>query len=264
MLLLGLALVGSWTYAWIQYRSIGQLTSARDQLAASLSQTKAEIDNMSTQLKAMAAAQRSAEQVPAESAASVAARRSTKQQPVAARRDAAQHARAPSTPVDDPRWKKVESDLAKTRSDLEGSIKSSHDELNDAIARTHEELMVLQRKGERNYYEFDISKSKQFERVGPISVSLRKASTKHSYCDLEVRLDDNQMSKKHVNLYEPVLFYQEGYSLPIEVVVNRIDKNRIKGYASKPKFAVSQAASPDINRTEPVSSSGTNPAKMQE
>ena len=35
-------------------------------------------------------------------------------------------------------------DLVSTRTELQGSI-----------AKTHDEIVVLQRKGERNYYEFD-------------------------------------------------------------------------------------------------------------
>jgi len=48
-------------------------------------------------------------------------------------------------------------DLVSTRTELQGSI-----------AKTHDEIVVLQRKGERNYYEFDIDKSKQFSHTGPV------------------------------------------------------------------------------------------------
>jgi len=268
MLLLCAALVTSLGFAWYQRRAAAQLTSSRDQLTASLSQTKAEVDAMSAQLKALAAAQRSSEPAPSPVVPAV------KKPPKTAHRNVTQRAAVSRQPADDPRWKKIDSDLAKTRADLEssmksnrdeleGRLKSSHDELNDSIAKTHEELVALAQKGERNYFEFDLSKSKEFERVGPIGISLRKADTKHKYCDLEVRVDDNQLSKKHLNLYEPVFFYPGGYSQPIEMVINRIDKNHIKGYVSKPKYGQAQVASAGADRNESASPSVTAPDKKQ-
>ncbi len=251
--LLGLALAVSLGFVWYQHRSVQQLTASRDQLLDSLSQTKARVELMSAQLSALAAAPRRDE--PVASAPAPAADAA----PRAARRTVAQRARVARAPAEDPRWKKINSELAQTRSDLESSIKSSHDELNDSIAKTHDELVTLSKKGERDYSEFELTKSKQFVRTGPISLSLRKTNVKHVYCDLEVRVDDNQISKKHVNLYEPVFVYQEGYSQPLELVINRIDKNQIKGYVSKPKYGKQQVASTNADGSE----SGTASAAAQ-
>jgi len=44
-------------------------------------------------------------------------------------------------------------------------------------------VVALSKRGERNFTEFDIAKSKQFERSGPLSLSLRKADTKHQRFD---------------------------------------------------------------------------------
>ncbi len=262
--LLGLALAVSVGFAWFQHRSVQQLTSARNQLAESLGQTKAQVDSMSEQLKVLASAARQAERAPAVSPAAA------KPVPKAENRRSIQSARAARRPAEDPRWKKVDSelaqtrsDLAQTRSDLENNLKSSHDELSQSIARTNDELAELQKKGEYDYFQFDLGKSKQFSRTGPIGISLRKADTKHDYCDLMVRVEDDQLGKKHVNLFEPVFFYPEGYSQPIELVVNRIDKNHIKGYVRKPKYGPTQAASTDSRRLEISSGAGatTQPEK---
>ena len=43
-------------------------------------------------------------------------------------------------------------------------------------------------------------KAKQFQRIGPITLSLRRADTKHKNYDIEMIVDDNQMGKKKVNL----------------------------------------------------------------
>lgn len=122
-------------------------------------------------------------------------------------------------------------ELASTRTDLQGSI-----------ARTHDELVVLQKKGEKNYYEFDLDKSKQFHRSGPVGVSLRKANTKHQYADLELMVNDAQLSKKHVNLFEPVFFYSADQGRPVELVINSITKNHIHGYISGPKYSATELA----------------------
>ncbi len=134
-------------------------------------------------------------------------------------------------------------DLQSTRDDLNGSITKSHDELSGSIAKTHEELVALERKGERSYFEFNLSKSKQFQKDGPMSISLRKSNEKHKYCDLVMIVNDSEVSKKHVNLYEPVLFYPEGYSQPLQLVINSIGKDAARGYVSEPKYKSSELAS---------------------
>jgi len=94
----------------------------------------------------------------------------------------------------------------------------------------------LAKKGERNYYEFDLGKSKQFTREGPIGVSLRKANTKHVYADLELLVDDAQLTKKHVNVFEPVAFYTSQSRQPVELVINQVTKDHIHGYVSMAKY----------------------------
>jgi hypothetical protein len=130
----------------------------------------------------------------------------------------------------------------KTRTDLESNLQSTRDDLNGAIAKNHEELVALERKGERNFYEFNLQKSKQFQREGPISISLRKSNDKHKYCDLVMIVNDSEVSKKHVNLYEPVLFYPEGYSQPLQVVINNVGKDAARGYVSEPKYKPTELA----------------------
>ena len=141
------------------------------------------------------------------------------------------------------RWKKMQSQLdeqgdaiASTRQDL-GNTRT---ELQGSIARTHDEIVVLQRKGERNYYEFDLDKAKRFMAEGPIGVRLRKANVKHQYADLELLVDDVSLTKKHVNLYEPAVFYAAESDHPVELVINSVSKNHIHGYVSAPKYRRSE------------------------
>jgi hypothetical protein len=147
--------------------------------------------------------------------------------------------------VEDPRWKQFKSQLDEQGRAIESArddLVNTRTELSGSIARTHDELVVLQKRGERNYYEFDLGKSKQFARNGPIGVSLRKASIKHQYADLELMVDDARLSRKHVNLYEPVMFYASDAAQPVELVINSISKDHIRGYISEPKYRKSDLA----------------------
>jgi hypothetical protein len=147
--------------------------------------------------------------------------------------------------------------VAKNRADLEGSINTTKDELNGSIAKNHDELVLLEKRGERAYFEFDLSKSKQFQRVGPMSLSLRKTDTKHKSYDLAMLVDDNELSKKKVNLYEPVWIHLETGGQPVQIVVNRVDKDTVHGYVSAPKYkqselATASAPSPATAATQPT------------
>lgn len=175
----------------------------------------------------------------------------------------------PSAPPRDPRVDQLqtrlsgqEKELASTREqlarstqDLEGRLSTARDELSGSIARTREELAELQRRGDRNYYEFDLFKNKEFSRVGPLGLSLRKADTKRRSYQLKLRVDDQELEKKNVNLYEPLLLSTPDHQQPLQLVVNEITKDRIKGYISEPKIrqpalARSSAAAP-VLQTRP-------------
>ncbi len=141
--------------------------------------------------------------------------------------------------IDDPRWKKVQGQLDEQGKQIDSTrqdLANTRTELQGAIATTHEQLVRLEKKGERSYYEFDLNKSGQVQREGPVGVRLRKANTKHQYADLEMMVDDFKVSKKHVNIYEPVVFYSGDRKAPVELVINSIGKNHIHGYVSEPKY----------------------------
>ena len=80
---------------------------------------------------------------------------------------------------------------------------------------------------------------------------LRKADSKHAYCDLQFLVDDKEITRKHVNLYELINYYPEGFPLPVEVVINHIDKNSVKGYVSEPKYRNTERAGASAARLRP-------------
>ena len=130
----------------------------------------------------------------------------------------------------------VKNDLDETKSKLERAT-GDMGVMSGLIARNHEDLEELKRKGDRNYFEFTIQKSKAAQHVGPVAVSLGKTDPKRSKYTITVLTDDKSIEKKDKTAGEPVQFYVKGtarYS-PYELVVFDVTKNQITGYLSTPK-----------------------------
>jgi hypothetical protein len=166
--------------------------------------------------------------------------------------------------IDDPRWKKVQGQLDEQGKQIDSTrqdLANTRTELKGSIATTHDQLVTLEKKGERSYYEFDLNKTGQAQREGPVGVRLRKANTKHEYADLELMVDDFKVSKKHVNIYEPVVFYSADRKVPVELVINSIGKNHIHGYVSEPKYkGADLEAMANSSANNPASNPANNPA----
>ena len=74
------------------------------------------------------------------------------------------------------------------------------------IARNGTELEVLKHKGDRNYYEFTLTKG-QKKPVGTVSLELKKADTKKSRFTVVVSCRRPEYEKKDRNVDEPLQFY---------------------------------------------------------
>jgi chromosome segregation ATPase len=136
----------------------------------------------------------------------------------------------------------VRTDLDATKTDLAASkreIGDVRDSLGRQIARNADELSVLKRRGERDYYEFDIMKTKDMERVAGIRLQLNKADVKAKRYDVTLQVDDSKLQKKNQLLNEPIQLSVGKERVRYELVVNSIDKDRIRGYISTPKDSVS-------------------------
>lgn len=229
-----------------QQQKISQLTAHESDMNSTIGQLQSQLSNVTNKMADMQAAQSAAAANAASQTANAAHAKTdprwnkfqgqlkTEQQQLASQQDALtseQNAIASE-----------ESSLDQTRNDLQGSINANHDELSGSIAKTHDELVALEQRGERNYDEFDLKKGKnnRYYRVGPISLELRKSDPKHKHYDLAMMVDDNQMQKKNVNLYEPIWIGDSQDSQPVQVVVNKIDKDHIHGYVSSSKYSQAQ------------------------
>lgn len=139
----------------------------------------------------------------------------------------------------------TQSDVAATKADLESTKSKLQSTVGDLgvqsglIARNHDEVEELKRLGERDIFEFSLTKEKKPQHVGPIQVVLRKTDPKHYRYTMDVVADDKNIEKKDKTVGEPVQFYVRGARAPYEIVVFDITKKDAKGYLSTPKSASS-------------------------
>lgn len=249
------ALVGGAGIYAVHEHNVAQNLAVRNaQAAASLNTTQQQLSDLNAKVNLLA----SREQAQAATAAAAA----TPAPIIIGRRTSA----AARQRVD-PRYTKLQSQLdaqgkaiQQTQDALagtQGDLSNTRTELTGSIAHTHDELVLLEKKGERNYVEFDLSKSKDFKREGPFELRLKKINDKHQYADMDLMVDDRNLSQKHVNLYQPVMFYTPDSPQPVEVVINSIGKDHIHGYVSASKYRQSELASMANDQTN----AAANPAQ---
>ena len=156
-------------------------------------------------------------------------------------------------------------DIEATKTDLEatkGKLERSLGDMNvmsGLIAHSREDLEDLKRRGDRNYYEFSLQKSKTAQRVGPVQMSLNKTDPKKAKYTVTVIADDKTIEKKDKTSGEPVQFYVKGSSrmAPYEIVVFDVGKNQITGYLATPKE--SGAAAPPVAAAPTAAAPPTKP-----
>jgi chromosome segregation ATPase len=148
----------------------------------------------------------------------------------------------------DAKLTQVSADLSGTKSEVEATKKEleatkgklertigDQGVMSGLIARNKEEVEELKHRGERNIFDFNISKSKQPQHVGPILIVLKKVDSKKSKYTLDVIADDKTIEKKDKNALEPVQFYTRSTHQLFEIVVFDTSKDKIMGYLSTPK-----------------------------
>jgi hypothetical protein len=141
----------------------------------------------------------------------------------------------------------VKTAQAQTQAQLEKTIaelKSVNGDLGVAsglIATNGKELAALKLRGERNYLDIKLGKTKQPVRFGDITLKLDNADPKRNRYSLDIMADDKRVTKKDKSLNEPVQFYTaKGGHTPYELVINSINKNEIVGYLATPKDMASR------------------------
>ena len=125
-------------------------------------------------------------------------------------------------------------DLESTKSEFANALSGTKGELSGAIARTHDELVALAHKTDRDYFEFNLAK-KRTQKVGTVTLQLQKTDTKKNVFTVNLLFDDKSHVHRDRAMDEPVYFYVQGASSALELVVNKMGKDSISGYISTPK-----------------------------
>ena len=138
----------------------------------------------------------------------------------------------------------VKEEVASTKSELQKTIdtlKSVQGDLgvtSGLVATNGRELEALKQLGQRNYFEFNLGKTKAPQRVGDVMVQLKKVDQKRNKYWVDIIADDKRTEKKEKSVAEPVQFYTaKGGRIPYEIVVMNVGKDVITGYLSTPKVS---------------------------
>jgi TolA-binding protein len=125
----------------------------------------------------------------------------------------------------------VKTDLAATNNNLQ----MARGEMGTLIAKNHDEIDQLRRMGERDYFEFTLAGKGNRSKVGNLAVELRGTDTKKGQFTVALYVDDMRLEKKNRSVDEPIYFYTQGTRAPLEMVINKVEKDKVVGYLSAPK-----------------------------
>lgn len=139
----------------------------------------------------------------------------------------------------------TQTDLASTQQNVDQLSKDlgmARSEFGTLIARNHDDIEALRKLGDRDYFEFTLTKNEK-QNIAGLGLTLKKTNVKHSRFDLNLLADDLQVEKKARTVEEPIFFYLAGSKKPYELVVNKVESDRVTGYISTPKGATQELAS---------------------
>jgi chromosome segregation ATPase len=108
-------------------------------------------------------------------------------------------------------------------------------EISGLVTDNQTQLASLQRMTQRDRVRFQLTKSKNLQRVADIQLRLRATDVKRNKYSIEILADDKTFLKKDRQAAEPVLFYMGDGSQPYELVITKINKDTVSGYLAKPK-----------------------------
>jgi len=135
---------------------------------------------------------------------------------------------------------KLGGDVTGVKTDLDAtknSIQMARSEMGTLIARNHDEIDQLRRMGQRDYYEFTVTRKAGAQKVGTVQVELKDNNTKKNQFTINVLADDKSFEKKNRSVNEPIFFYTGGTRQAVELVINKVSKSTASGYLSVPKAA---------------------------
>lgn len=136
----------------------------------------------------------------------------------------------------------VKTEVATARGDLDRTISDLRRTTGDMgvmsglIATNRKELEALRSMGEKDYYEFTLTKGQKQQRIGDIVMAVKRVDTKRNRFTVDIVADDKRVEKKDKTVNEPVQFYVLSRArVPYELVVNEVRKDTLVGYLAMPK-----------------------------
>ncbi len=142
-------------------------------------------------------------------------------------------------------FNRLNGDVTGVKGDLDAtknSIQMARSEMGTLIARNHDEIDQLRRMGQRDYFEFALTRKSGPQKVGGIQVQLKSTNVKKNRYTVDVLADDKSFEKKDRSVNEPIFFYTGGSRAALELVINKVTKSGATGYLSLPKSAAASSA----------------------
>jgi chromosome segregation ATPase len=145
-------------------------------------------------------------------------------------------------------------DVTATKTDLDTTKKTvgvltsdlgmARSELGTLIARNHDDIEALRKLGQRNYYEFTLTRGES-QKIAGVGLVLKKTNVKHHSFNLNLLTDDMEVEKNNRTVNEPVFFSVGGAKGFYELVVNKVEQNKVTGYVSTPKYGSEAVTKPE-------------------
>jgi septal ring factor EnvC (AmiA/AmiB activator) len=136
----------------------------------------------------------------------------------------------------------VRTEVASTRGELDKTISDLRRTTGDMgvmsglIATNRHELQALRALGERDYYEFTITRDQKQQRIGDIVMQVKRTDPRRNRFTIDIVADDKRVEKKDKTVNEPVQFYVLSRArVPYELVINEVRKDTLVGYLAMPK-----------------------------
>jgi chromosome segregation ATPase len=135
----------------------------------------------------------------------------------------------------------VKSQISTTKSDLQKVIETLQRARGDLdgqsalIARNARELEALKAQGERMITDLALPKEKAPRKFDGFQLRLTATDPKKNTFTVEIVADDKRIEKKDRTINEPLQFRLSRSTIPWELVVNDVQKDKISGYVSAPK-----------------------------
>jgi len=135
-------------------------------------------------------------------------------------------------------------DETKANSDRLANVAGQVDAEHGEILRSREQLNELLARTERTPYTFELQRRSSPQRVGPLSLSLKSTNSKKQRYTACVFVQGDCLELKDRGSYEVVQFSLSGDTLPYQVIVTKINNDRIAGYLEVPRDKTTQIESP--------------------